>query len=68
MLPPLLYARLHNRGLAQERTMLNVEINIAGFRFSREIPDVRRTSFRSPHLGQRAIHWRIAHVRQSPAA
>jgi hypothetical protein len=48
--------------------MLNVEINIAGFRFSREIPDVRRKSFRSPHLGQRAIQWRLSHLRQSHAA
>ena len=48
--------------------MLNVELNIAGFRFSREIPDLRRKSFLTPRLGQRAIQWRIPHLRQSHAA
>ncbi|WP_324849543.1 hypothetical protein [Mycobacterium sp.] len=48
--------------------MLNVELNIAGFRFSREIPDLRHKSFRSAGLGQRVIHWRIPHLRQSHAA
>jgi hypothetical protein len=48
--------------------MLNVEINIAGYRFSREIPDLRRRSLRSPGLGQRAIQWRIPHLRPSHAA
>jgi hypothetical protein len=48
--------------------MLNVEINIAGYRFSREIPDLRRKSFRSQALAQRAIHWRLPHLRQSHAA
>ena len=52
----------------QERTMLDIEINIAGFRFSREIPDLRRKSFRSPGLGQRAVQWRLPHLRQSHAA
>jgi hypothetical protein len=54
--------------IAQERTVLYVEINIAGYRFSREIPDLRRKSFRSPGLGQRAIQWRLPHLRQSHAA
>jgi hypothetical protein len=48
--------------------MLQVEINIAGFRFSREIPQLRHQSFRSPGSGQRAIHWRLPHLRQSHAA
>ena len=48
--------------------MLYVEINIAGYRFSREIPDIRRKSFRSSALGQRTIQWRIPHLRQSHAA
>lgn len=54
--------------LAQERTMLDIEINIAGFRFSREIPDLRRKLFRSPGSGQRATQWRLPHLRQSRAA
>jgi hypothetical protein len=48
--------------------VLLVEINIAGFRFSREIPDLRRKSFRSHGLGQRAVQWRLPHLRQSHAA
>ena len=48
--------------------MLTVELNIAGFHFSREIPDLRRKPFRSSGLGQRAIHWRLPHLRQSHAA
>jgi hypothetical protein len=56
------------RLIAQERTVLHVEINIAGYRFSREIPDLRRRSLRSPGLGQRAIQWRLPHLRQSHAA
>jgi hypothetical protein len=67
MIPPALYALLHNRELGQESAMLNVEINIAGFRFSRDIPDLRRKSLRSQELAQRAIHWRL-HLRQSHAA
>jgi hypothetical protein len=45
--------------------VLLVEINIAGFRFSREIPDLRRKSFRS---AGRAVQWRLPHLRQSHAA
>ena len=48
--------------------MLTVELNIAGFQFSREIPDLRRKPFRSSGLGQRATHWRLPHLRQSHAA
>ena len=44
--------------------MVYVELNIAGYRFSREIPDLRRKSFRSPRPNQ----WRLPHLRQSPAA
>jgi hypothetical protein len=48
--------------------MLNVELNIAGFRFSREIPNLRRKSFRSRGFGPRPIQWRLPHLRQSHAA
>ena len=48
--------------------MLDIEINIAGFRFSREIPDLRRKLFRSSGSGQRATQWRLPHLRQSHAA
>jgi hypothetical protein len=68
VLLPLLYAPLHIHGLAQERTMLDVELNIAGYRFSRVIPDLRRRSLRSMSLAQRAIQWRLPHLRQSHAA
>jgi hypothetical protein len=48
--------------------MLHVEINIAGFRFSREIPEFRHRSFRSQGSAHRAIQWRLPHLRQSHAA
>lgn len=48
--------------------MLLIELNIAGFRFSREIPDLRRRSLRSTGLGARATQWRLPHLRQSHAA
>lgn len=48
--------------------MLHVELNIAGFRFSREILDLRRKSFRSRGFGSRPTQWRLPHLRQSRAA
>jgi hypothetical protein len=48
--------------------MLNIELNIVGFRFTREIPDLRRKSLRSGGSGPRPSHWRIPHLRQSHAA
>ncbi len=48
--------------------MLNVELNIAGFRFSREIPDLRRRSFQSRRFGPHPSQWRLPHLRQSHAA
>jgi hypothetical protein len=48
--------------------MVNVELNIAGFRFSREIPDVRRRLFRSRGFGPRPDQWRLPHPGQSHAA
>jgi hypothetical protein len=48
--------------------MLIVELNLAGYRFSREIPDLRHKPLRSVRFGQRAIQWRIPQLRQSHAA
>ncbi|MBV8863180.1 MAG: hypothetical protein JO259_15180 [Mycobacterium sp.] len=48
--------------------MLIVELNFAGYRFIREIPDLRRTSFRSVRLNRRAAHWRIPQLRHIRAA
>ncbi|MGB6209400.1 hypothetical protein [Mycobacterium sp.] len=48
--------------------MLNVELNIVGFRFSREIPDLRRKSFRSRGIGQPPTPERLGQLRQSTAA
>jgi hypothetical protein len=48
--------------------MLIVELNVAGYRFSREIPDLRRRSFRSPGFSARAIHWRLPNLRHPHAA
>jgi hypothetical protein len=56
------------RALAQENNMLIVELNFAGFHFSREIPDLRHSSLRSGRLGQRAMQWRLPHLRHPHAA
>jgi hypothetical protein len=48
--------------------MLNVELNIVGFRFSGVIPDLRRTSTRTRRFGPHPSQWRLVHLRQSHAA
>jgi hypothetical protein len=72
-----LYADLHNHGLADPahvatdsrgEVMLMVELNIAGYRFNHEIPNLRRRSLRPVRSSRRAIHWRIPQLRQSHAA
>lgn len=40
-----------------------IELNVAGYRFTREVPDVRRRQFR---VGPRMLHWPT--VRHSRAA
>jgi hypothetical protein len=48
--------------------MLKVELNIAGFRFSREIRTLSRKSVGSAGLSPRPTYWRLPHLRQSRAA
>jgi hypothetical protein len=51
-----------------EEKMMFVELNVVGYRFSREVPGrwgLSRNSFRSP---PRAINWRMPHLRHSNAA
>jgi hypothetical protein len=48
--------------------MLNVELNIVGFRFTREIPDLRRRPFQSRRFSPNPSQWRLSHLRQSHAA
>lgn len=45
-----------------------VELNIAGYRFTREVPDLPQTSFKSGRLHPRSVHWRVPHLRHSHAA
>ncbi|MGH3543911.1 MAG: hypothetical protein ACRDTO_16340 [Mycobacterium sp.] len=45
-----------------------IELNIVGYRFSREIPDLRGKSLRPVRFSPRAVHWRIPQVRDSRAA
>jgi hypothetical protein len=42
-----------------------IELNIAGHRFTRQVPDKRRQLF---GRGARALAWRGNQIRQSPAA
>jgi len=45
--------------------MWNIELNIAGFRFSSEIPYVRR---RQLWFSPRLAHWSLPQHRHEPAA
>jgi hypothetical protein len=48
--------------------MLIVELNVAGYRFSGEMSDLRRKPLRSMRFNPRAIQWRMQHLRDSRAA
>ena len=48
--------------------MLIVELNIAGHRFTREVPHLHRKSLRPARFSPRAMRWRIPQLRQSEAA
>lgn len=67
----LFYALLHNHGLhqrmRQEKIMWVLELNVAGYRFTREVPDLPRTSLRSVRFRPRSMHWRIPQSRQDAA-
>jgi hypothetical protein len=62
------WTRRMGQRIAQEKIMLIVELNIAGYQFSREIPNLRRTSLRPLRCHPRAMHWRVPQRRQSQAA
>jgi hypothetical protein len=47
--------------------VLIVELNIVGYRFSREIPNLRPRSLRPVLFNPRAMHRRIPQLRQSHA-
>jgi hypothetical protein len=48
--------------------MLIVELNVAGYRFHGEMPDLRRKPLRSVRFNPRAIQWRIPQLRSTNAA
>lgn len=48
--------------------MLLVELNLAGYQFTREIPDLRHKSFRSVRFSRRAVQWRMPQLRHPHAA
>lgn len=54
--------------IAQEKIMLIIELNIVGYRFSREVPNVFHMSLPRARFSLRALHWRIPQLRQSQAA
>jgi hypothetical protein len=53
---------------AQEKIIMIVELNIAGYRFCGEIPALRRKSLRPLRFGQHNVHWRMPQLRHSHAA
>ena len=40
--------------LGRENTMWIIELNVAGYQYTREMPDLRRRTFR---FGPRHMHW-----------
>ncbi len=52
----------------QEKTMLIVELNVAGYRVSGEWAGLRRSTLRPARFTPRTIHWRMPQLRQTPAA
>jgi hypothetical protein len=52
-----------NAESSQEYIMWIIELNVAGYHFTRELPDVKRPAFR---FGRRNIHWPV--LRHSNAA
>jgi hypothetical protein len=57
----------HVRAKAQEKIMLIVELNVAGYRFSGEMAGLRRKPLRV-RFNPRTIQWRIAQLRSPNAA
>ena len=45
--------------------MLIVELNLAGYRFSREIPELRHKPLRSVRFSPRTIQWRMPQLRHT---
>jgi hypothetical protein len=52
----------------QEKVMLIVELNVAGYRFSGQMFDLRRKPLRSMRFNPRALPWRSPQLRDSRAA
>ena len=52
----------------QEKTMLIVELNVAGYRLSGEWAGLRRSTLRPARFNARSIHWRLPQLRHTPAA
>ena len=52
----------------QEKTMLIVELNVAGYRVSGEWAGLRRNTLRPARFTPRTIHWRMPQLRQTRAA
>jgi hypothetical protein len=48
--------------------MLLVELNLAGYQFTREIPDLRTKSLLSMRFTRRAVQWRMPPLRHPHAA
>ncbi|GBE63701.1 hypothetical protein MFM001_01630 [Mycobacterium sp. MFM001] len=68
----MFYASPHNHGptwrMRQEKIMWVVELNIVGYRFTRQVPDLPHTSLKSVRLHPRSVHWRVPQLRHSHAA
>lgn len=56
------------RRMEQEKIMWVVELNIAGYRFTREVADLPHTPLKSVRFHPRGMHWRLPQLRHERAA
>jgi hypothetical protein len=59
----MLHSIIMGRTQAGEKIMWIIELNVAGYRFTREMPDLKRRPFR---FSPRNMHWPV--LRHSHAA
>lgn len=57
-----------NQRMRQEKTMWIVELNIAGYRITRQLPELSRSSLGSVRFRPRNLHWRVPQPHHSHAA
>ena len=68
MVYPIIMGRHIRRMGQQEKTMVIVELNVGGYRFSGEWAGLRRSTLRPARFNPRTIQWRMPQLRHTHAA